>query len=77
MQKIKRTHYVTHVWKNAQHSDPVRFCPEGNGWRVQDQQTLEFVWFEGKQTPSKIYVDYDEMLNDFNYDDLDENESLE
>ena len=77
MQKIKGTHYVTHVWKNAQHSDPVRFCPEGNGWRVQDQQKLEFVWFECKQTPSKIYVDYDETLDYLNYDGLNENESLE
>ena len=43
VQKIKRTHYITHVWKNTQHSDPVRFCSEGTGRRVQDQQTLELV----------------------------------
>ena len=78
MQKIKRSNYVAHMWKNAQHSDPVTFSPEGNGWRVhdQDQQKLEFVWFEGKQTPDKIYVENDEALDDLS-DDFDENESHE
>ena len=67
---------MTHVWKKAQHSDPVKFSPEGNGWRIQDQQKLECVWFEGKQTPSKIFIENDETLNEIN-DDLNENQSLE
>ena len=65
------------MWKNAQHSDPVKFCPEGNGWRVQDQQKLEFVWFEGKQTPNTVNAEYDETLCDLNDGDFDEYESVE
>ena len=77
MQKIKRTNYITNFWKNAHHSDPVRFCPEGNGWRAKNQEKLECVWFQGEETPEKIYVDNDEVLNDLSSDDFDENESLE
>ena len=34
------------------------------------------MWYEGKLTPSKIYVENDEALDDLS-DDLDENESVE
>ena len=64
------------MWKNAQHSDQIKLSPEGNGWRIQDQQKLECVWFEGKQTPSKIFIENDETLNEIN-DNTIENESLE
>lgn len=77
VQKIKRTNYVAHMWMNAQHSDPVKFCPDGNGWRVKDQK-IEFVWFEGKQSPSKIFAESGKTLNDLNDEDSDdENGRLE
>ena len=45
--------------------------------KLKIQKKINFVWFEGEQTPDKIYVDNDEVLNDLSSDDFDENESLE
>ena len=62
LQKIKRTNYVAHLWKNAQYSNPVKFNFNGSGWRV-DHNSMEFVWFEGEQSPCKIFVESGETRN--------------
>ena len=46
------------------------------GSRPRSAKVRIFVWYEGKQTFSKIYVENDEALDDFS-DDLDENDSVE
>ena len=60
-----------------QHSDSVKFFPDDNEWRVQNKQKLEFLWFEGKQSHSKIFAEYSKTMDDLTDENLDdENEAL-
>ena len=70
-QKIKRSNYVAHVWKNDNHSNSVEYQAHNNRWRIAENNKLKIVWFEGPQYPEK----FGSMLvkdNYFNDDDEEE-----
>ena len=56
-EKIKRTNYVAFVWKHARKAEPVHFWPVGYGWRVNENNKLKIVWFEGPQMPKKLSLE--------------------
>ena len=72
-EKLKRTNYVTSVWKNARKPKPAEFGPVGHGWRVNADNKLEVVWFKGPQMPEKLSLD--DLESD--YTDIDEDGSDE
>ena len=48
---------MLHIWKNARLSQPVEFGPDGHGWKLCTDHSLEFDWFEGEQTPKDIKME--------------------
>ena len=64
------------MWKNAHQSDPVKFSLDGNGWRT-DNHKIEFVWYEGEQSPSKIFVEAGEAVNILGDEESDEENELQ
>ena len=63
LQKIKRTNYVSVLWKNAHLQDPLSMCNVDAttcGWKLNDGK-YEFVWFEGDQMPPNISENIDSI----------------
>ena len=56
-ERIKRTNYVAFVWKHARKAEPVHFWPVGYGWRVNENNKLKIVWFEGPPMPEKLSLE--------------------
>ncbi|KAG5887284.1 hypothetical protein JTB14_030462 [Gonioctena quinquepunctata] len=51
---MKRTVYITDIWRNSYLKKPTVLRPEGNGWNLIDNHYV-FNWFEGDTVPSSIY----------------------
>lgn len=54
LKKLKRTHYVAAMWKNASSQKPCTSAPEENGW-ILDNGKYSIDWYDGDQLPTDIY----------------------
>lgn len=58
-QKIKRVNFITAIWKSAVHMKPPHFVAQNNGW-IEKDNSLDFYWFGGTQTPTDVHQILDE-----------------
>lgn len=65
--KILRTHFVTHIWKNATLPNPCQLKPDTYGWSLSDGN-YSIQWYEGSQLPEAII----NILKDTNLDEEDD-----
>ncbi len=79
MNKIKRTNYVSYIWKHAHQADPLppNSTPETNGWQeTEGKYTIK--WFLGEQMPEDINPEsIDETESDEDLSDYDSEEDSE
>ncbi len=84
MNKLKRAHYVTSVWKNALSPNPVHLNPADCGWFETDN-SYHIKWFDGSGLPQNVMDilesdaecsddEADELLYDSDIDGSDEEE---
>ena len=61
-QKIKRANFVAHLWKNARQSNPIKVPALGHGWRLTDNNKLEFVWFKANRVQVNFAQSWKKMI---------------
>lgn len=52
-QHLRRTAYITNIWRNAHLQSPTNLSPVDYGW-VENDGRYEFKWFEGDQLPTTV-----------------------
>ena len=58
LEKIKRSNYVTMMWKNAIAATPIDMEPQDHGWTLSDdKQTLSMFWFLGSSCPIQLHAE--------------------
>ena len=72
--KIKRANYVARMWKGARNSNPTTSTPQGHGWALSEENSLEFVWYTCPKTPDLFGKDTEE---DHEHDDVGEDDDEE
>ena len=67
LQKIRRTNFITSIWKHALVNDIDVGDPLNNGWQLKDNRYM-INWYDGQQVPenvcSHINQDFDEQPSD-------------
>ena len=70
-EKVKRTNYVTMIWKNADKANPYpEISPTQSGWILDDGQ-YRILWFEGDQMPKDVAQNVSELIDNNNNDEED------
>lgn len=52
-QHLKRTGYISHLWRHSHLSVPIQFSPVEYGWEEVDNKYI-FKWFEGDEVPQTV-----------------------
>ena len=53
LQKIKRSNFVTSIWKNALSPKPMQYRPIENGWFLENE-SYAIKWYEGQPVPADL-----------------------
>ena len=81
IEHIKRTLYITKMYKNASFADPTfDMDPTDYGWEMSNSGTLMVKWFDGEQIPREFEEKVDNMnveSDDENFDEESEEEENE
>ena len=58
-EKIKRTSYISQVWRKAVLPNPTEgIIPENFGWSLEDGK-YKFVWYKGHSVPPNVLFNHD------------------
>ncbi len=77
VQKVKRTNYVTAMWKNAHLPHPVAGFDGGpleNGWKMDDGH-YKILWFQGEQLPPSVLDNMGLLSKETDVEDDDHSEN--
>ncbi len=76
MQKIKRSNFIAHRYRNAHKRVLPSWDPTENGWKVQEGRLVP-QWFTGERVPEDLYYDPDAESDEDESDDEEEEEEEE